>query len=438
MEGLRDGIEALVESLQREIASTTSSNNSSQSNIHSSHPNLPQSRCVGFASPVNAFGVKNEASPAMSDSAKTTGSVSVEVSIHEAVNSPGASCITGPAGMLNPANQFSSDAPRNFDRPPRRGAHRRARSEIPFRPQDELLLDSELCFDSSEFLTLSDETGEELLSGYLDMENTNSSDGYGPATFTINENFAAKSPDRSRSFSVDQLISELDTLKPRPGIGESHGPSRPERPHHHHSFSMDGSISFSQDLLMNDSDSLDTKKTVDANKLAELALLDPKRAKRIMANRQSAARSKERKMRYIAELERKVQTLQTEATSLSNQLAILQRDTTGLSIENNELKLRLQAMEQQGQLRDALNETLKDEVQRLKSATVQLSMANGHTYAIGTHHFAQNQSYFQIPPQAQLQHDTQLQQAPASHSNSLQPVQPSDHHQDFIQQGPFG
>lgn len=47
---------------------------------------------------------------------------------------------------------------------------------------------------------------------------------------------------------------------------------------------------------------------------------------RIWANRQSAARSKERKMRYIAELERKVQTLQTEATSLSAQLTLLQVD----------------------------------------------------------------------------------------------------------------
>lgn len=48
------------------------------------------------------------------------------------------------------------------------------------------------------------------------------------------------------------------------------------------------------------------------------------RCDRIWANRQSAARSKERKMRYIAELERKVQTLQTEATSLSAQLTLLQ------------------------------------------------------------------------------------------------------------------
>ena len=45
---------------------------------------------------------------------------------------------------------------------------------------------------------------------------------------------------------------------------------------------------------------------------------------RVLANRQSAARSKERKMRYIVELEQKVQILQTEATTLSAQLTLLQ------------------------------------------------------------------------------------------------------------------
>ncbi|KAJ0770216.1 putative transcription factor bZIP family [Helianthus annuus] len=44
----------------------------------------------------------------------------------------------------------------------------------------------------------------------------------------------------------------------------------------------------------------------------------------ILANRQSAARSKERKIRYTGELERKVQTLQNEATTLSTQVTMLQ------------------------------------------------------------------------------------------------------------------
>ncbi|TVU48536.1 hypothetical protein EJB05_08175, partial [Eragrostis curvula] len=114
------------------------------------------------------------------------------------------------------------------------------------------------------------------------------------------------------------------------------------------------------------------KKIMADEKLAEMALADPKRVKRVLANRQSAARSKERKMRYIAELEHKVQILQTEATTLSAQLTLLQRDSAGIATQNNELKFRLQAMEQQAQLRDALNEALTAEVQRLKLATAEL------------------------------------------------------------------
>jgi hypothetical protein len=87
-------------------------------------------------------------------------------------------------------------------------------------------------------------------------------------------------------------------------------------------------------------------------------------------------------MRYIQELEHKVQVLQTEATTLSAQLTMLQvclldvcsgfwfclyywdfsyppctclqRDSGGLATQNNELKIRLQAMEQQAQLRDGM------------------------------------------------------------------------------------
>ena len=77
-------------------------------------------------------------------------------------------------------------------------------------------------------------------------------------------------------------------------------------------------------------------------------------------------------MRYIAELEQKVQILQSEATNLSAQLTMMQRDSAGLATQNNELKFRLHAMEQQAQLRDALNEALTTEVQRLKLATAEL------------------------------------------------------------------
>ncbi|KAH9321708.1 hypothetical protein KI387_016347, partial [Taxus chinensis] len=138
----------------------------------------------------------------------------------------------------------------------------------------------------------------------------------------------------------------------------------------------------------------------------------------IMANRQSAARSKERKTRYTSELEHKVQTLQTEATTLSAQLTLLQIDTTGLTAENNELKLHLQAMEQQSHYRDALNEALREEIQRLKIAISQTSPSNGG---------ALNQSVFSSPALQLRQHQSTLD------SQSLMAQSHIQHHSEFSQ-----
>ncbi|KAH8490590.1 hypothetical protein H0E87_022937 [Populus deltoides] len=101
------------------------------------------------------------------------------------------------------------------------------------------------------------------------------------------------------------------------GVSDSGPGSGTSRPKHRHSYSVDGSVFGGGEVM-------EAKKAMPPNKLAELWSIDPKRAKRILANRQSAARSKERKARYILELERKVQTLQTEATTLSAQLSLFQ------------------------------------------------------------------------------------------------------------------
>ncbi|KAF2533949.1 hypothetical protein F2Q70_00033625 [Brassica cretica] len=140
--------------------------------------------------------------------------------------------------------------------------------------------------------------------------------------------------------------------------------------------SVDRAPAFSIEFNNGEFTAAEMKKIMANDKLADMAMSDPKRVKRILANRQSAARSKERKMRYIVELEHKVQTLQTEATTLSAQLTLLQRDMMGLTNQNNELKFRLQAMEQQARLRDALNEALNGEVQRLKLAIGESSHNN--------------------------------------------------------------
>ncbi|KAK4745175.1 hypothetical protein SAY87_011487 [Trapa incisa] len=191
-----------------------------------------------------------------------------------------------------------------------------------------------------------------------------------------------------RSLSVDSDLLEVMGLTLTGGDEKfGGGGKQPATPHgekrsfYRHSNSMDSSTTASFEV-----ESEGAKKALAAEKLAELSLIDPKRAKRILANRQSAARSKERKIQYTSELEKKVQTLQTEATTLSAQVTILQRDTDGLTVENRELKLRLQALEQQAQLQDALNEKLREEVQRLKMAATQLSAVNGNPFS-------------QVPPQ---------------------------------------
>ncbi|CAI9781981.1 unnamed protein product [Fraxinus pennsylvanica] len=171
-----------------------------------------------------------------------------------------------------------------------------------------------------------------------------------------------------RSLSMDSFMGNMNFSDESPRLPPSPG-TRPGQLSPTNSIDANFSLEFGNGEF----NGAEIKKIMENEKLAEIALSDPKRAKRILANRQSAARSKERKMRYIAELEHKVQTLQTEATTLSAQLTLLQRDSAGLTSHNSELKFRLQAMEQQAQLRDALNEALTAEVQRLKLASAELS-----------------------------------------------------------------
>ncbi|KAL8110390.1 hypothetical protein AgCh_026202 [Apium graveolens] len=178
------------------------------------------------------------------------------------------------------------------------------------------------------------------------------------------------------------------------------------------------------------------KKCVGVDELNHLSLVDPKRAKRILANRQSAARSKERKVRYTSELERKVQTLQSEATTLSAQVTMMQRDTSGMTIENKELMLRLQALEQQAHLRDALNETLREEVNRLKIETGQVPLppVNGNNYnrAFPPHFSSRPQLYNNFSnheDQAQQQQQTPMPQSTSNYDEArhrqLQPNFPN-------------
>ncbi|WJX63757.1 hypothetical protein P8452_48607 [Trifolium repens] len=262
--------------------------------------------------------------------------------------------------------------------------HRRAHSEVNFRlPDDMMDLSPSDPFTGGSSTASLDEIGSEddLFSTYIDMDKLGGSNELGDAGVDL--------------------------------VGNDAPEKNPVRPRHRHSNSVDGSSSFAEIM--------DGKKAMPPDKLAELWSIDPKRAKRILANRQSAARSKERKARYIHELERKVQTLQTEATTLSAQLTLYQRDTSGLSTENTELKLRLQAMEQQAHLRDALNDALKKEVERLKVATGDI-MSHTQSFNLGMHQMQFTESNFaSIPPQPGSSNHRNTQMPLFGHSPSSMP-----------------
>ncbi|XP_028778873.1 bZIP transcription factor 18 [Neltuma alba] len=244
--------------------------------------------------------------------------------------------------------------------------HRRAQSEGQFRLPDHF--DLEPCFFDGPSFAFEDlaASEEDLLSAYMDLD---------------------KSGSQLNCALADPKPGTSDTNNANGGsVGTSGDGDKPARPRHRHSNSADGTFVL---------EAIDYKKAMAPDKLAELWIVDPKRAKRILANRQSAARSKERKARYVVELEKKIQSLQTEATTLSAQLNLFQRDTTGLTSENTELKLRLQAMEQQAKLRDALNEALKKEVDRLKVATGEtVTPTLTQTYNVQAHQIPYPQGSF--------------------------------------------
>ncbi|KAK4859407.1 hypothetical protein QYF36_004891 [Acer negundo] len=323
--------------------------------------------------------------------------------------------------------------------------HRRAHSDTSYRFDDLLLFDpSDLDLSSLDLPSPSptpprvqqqQQQQQQQQPMSVDSSDDSSSNGGGNQTTHNGQNPPRPKPiNHLRSLSVDSDFFDSLALTSADTSGGGRNAlvaGGEKRGFHRHSNSMDGTSmeSFDVDSVLGDA----AKKSMDRDRLAELALIDPKRAKRILANRQSAARSKERKIRYTNELERKVQTLQTEATTLSAQVTMLQRDTSGLTTENKELKLRLQAMEQQAQLRDALNEALREEVQRLKIATGQMPSVNGNPFGRalppqfpqhqpGVHHFGNQQTQQQ-----------QLQMAQSSSNNPTLRGQSRPSFMDFNQ-----
>jgi len=211
----------------------------------------PSGRYSGYSPTGTAFSVKSE--PPSSSSTSSYPPLAPGISAPE-------------------SSGFSHDISRMPDNPPRSRGHRRAHSEILTLP-DDISFDSDLgVVGGADGPSFSDEAEEDLLSMYLDMDKFNSSSA--TSTFQMGEPSSAMGASGSASAS-GAATSSAENI----AVGTHERP----RVRHQHSQSMDGSTTIKPELLVSGSEDLsaaDSKKAMSAAKLAELALIDPKRAKR--------------------------------------------------------------------------------------------------------------------------------------------------------------
>ncbi|KAK8709532.1 hypothetical protein V6N13_060547 [Hibiscus sabdariffa] len=247
-------------------------------------------------------------------------------SVGNAANTSFAKPETANSGQTADSNRFSHDISRMLDDPPKKLGHRRAHSEIIILPND--LNFSEL----------------------------------GVMGATISESLATATPptDPSAAASTGGGKGMWGEENVNTGVGSSMKP----RARHQHSLSMDGSTSIKPEMFMPGSEEAwpaESKKAMSAAKLAELALVDPKRAKSSPSTPFLTllfkASSSFPEQEYVAN---RINISLCSADSITDLMIHLtlpmvtheQRDSTGLTAENSELKLRLQTMEQQIYLQD--------------------------------------------------------------------------------------
>ncbi|KAJ1388441.1 Basic-leucine zipper domain [Sesbania bispinosa] len=162
------------------------------------------------------------------------------------------------------------------------------------------------------------------------------------------------------------------------------------------------------------------KKTLTDEKLSELYNVDPMKAKRILANRKSAARSKAKKMRYAMDLEMRVERLKVKKATMAEQISIVKlqislwnkevevclflmepvtmpagiqqgwlglggeeterndeedfKNTEEMTARNQELRKQIEAIKQESQRKKAHNEALREEAKSLKIQIAQLAI----------------------------------------------------------------
>jgi len=112
------------------------------------------------------------------------------------------------------------------------------------------------------------------------------------------------------------------------------------------------------------------------------ALIDAKRARRIIANRQSAQRSKERKQNYVSALEKEVEELKTRAKVLETKLSAIEHDNReAVNVRDNAL-VSLDESEKRLRLMETVNETLRREVEHLRQANKAICAVAANEHAM--------------------------------------------------------
>lgn len=153
--------------------------------------------------------------------------------------------------------------------------------------------------------------------------------------------------------------------------------SNPSTPSDHYSFNEEKTTTIEQQQqqqqLKNESEEVQSSCKLESQTPPQPSMttsndriVDPKRVKRILANRQSAQRSRVRKLQYISELERSVTSLQTEVSVLSPRVAFLDHQRLLLNVDNSALKQRIAALAQDKIFKDAHQDALKREIERLR------------------------------------------------------------------------
>ncbi|XP_010425022.1 PREDICTED: transcription factor VIP1-like [Camelina sativa] len=157
-----------------------------------------------------------------------------------------------------------------------------------------------------------------------------------------------------RSVSVDSCFSNFLELPLSPGVVSS-------------TSSADGDYHNTLDLKFG-------KDEYTADELEKISKSDPKKVRRILANRESAARSKKRKSQYLLDLEHQVNFLEKDITLMQEKEMLLENAKNMLINEKKEFMIRLESLEQQAKLHDeikspkattTLNEQLSVEAQQL-------------------------------------------------------------------------